>query len=169
MAERKEKNQKNIVTMAVEIERKYLVCGDFTNDVTGSYAIKQGYLTGEESPAVRIRVRDNQGFITVKGERHGISAYEWEKEIDPEEAQELLNICRDTVIEKRRYLASWNNLTIEVDLFAGLNSGLIIAEIEMEEEKELNREVLPDWIGEEVSFDPRYRNSYLSRHPWSKW
>lgn len=155
--------------MAVEIERKYLVCGDFKNDVTGSYTIKQGYLTGEESPTVRIRIRDNRGFITIKGERHGISAYEWEKEIDPEEAGELLKVCRGTLIEKRRYLAPWNNLTIEVDLFAGLNSGLIIAEIEMEEEKELSREMLPRWIGEEVSLDPRYRNSYLSSHPWTTW
>ncbi|MFN2379205.1 MAG: CYTH domain-containing protein [Bacteroidales bacterium] len=155
--------------MATEIERKYLVCGDFTSYTTGSYIIKQGYLTGEEAPTVRIRTRDNQAFITIKGIRTGISAYEWEKEIEPEEAEELLKICRNTIIEKTRFLVPWNNLVIEVDIFSGLNSGLIMAEIEMQEEMEFSREMLPDWIGEEVSFDPRYRNSYLSRNPWSQW
>lgn len=155
--------------MALEIERKYLVCGDFTNEVTGSYAIKQGYLTGEEAPAVRIRTRDNQAFITIKGERMGISVYEWEKEIEKEEAEELLLICTGFIIEKTRFLVPWNNLIIEVDIFSGLNSGLKIAEIEMNEEMEFGREMLPDWIGEEVSYDPRYYNSYLSRHPWTTW
>lgn len=155
--------------MALEIERKYLVCGDFINEVTGSYSIKQGYLSGEEAPAVRIRIRDNQAFITIKGERSGISVYEWEKEIEKEEAEELLLICRGFIIEKTRFLVPWNNLVIEVDIFSGLNSGLVIAEIEMKEEMEFSREMLPDWIGEEVSYDPRYYNSYLSRHPWSTW
>ena len=155
--------------MPVEIERKYLVQGNFLDDISESSHISQGYLSGEDSPTVRVRIRDEKAFITVKGEKTGITGYEWEKEIGLEEAKELLSLCRNTIIEKTRYLVPWNDLLIEVDKFGGLNSGLIMAEIEMVKEMELKAEQLPQWIGEEVSYDPRYQNSWLSRHPFSTW
>lgn len=155
--------------MPFEIERKYLVQGNFQDDSSESFHIRQGYLSGEDSPSVRIRIRDDKAFITVKGKKSGITGYEWEKEIGLEEAKELLLLCRNIIIEKRRYLVPWKDLLIEVDKFEGLNRGLIVAEIEMVKEMELKAEHLPPWIGEEVSYDPRYQNSSLSRHPFTSW
>lgn len=154
--------------MSIEIERKFLVVGDaWKNHVSGQFQLKQGYLQSAPERTVRIRTSNKEGFITIKGKTEGITRTEYEYPIPFSEALSLLALCENTPIEKVRYLVSHGSLTWEVDVFEGLNSGLILAEVELQHE---NQEIdLPDWIGAEVSSDPRFYNSTLSAHPFSTW
>ncbi|HQF43710.1 MAG TPA: CYTH domain-containing protein [Ignavibacteriaceae bacterium] len=155
--------------MAIEIERKFLVKGEFRNFVEKSVRIRQGYISSVPERSVRIRIMNDRGFLAIKGETNssGKSRYEWETEIPVTEAEELLNICEPGLIEKTRHLVKYGKHIFEIDEFYGENNGLILAEIELKSESE-NIE-MPDWIGEEVTGDPKYYNVMLTKKPFSKW
>ncbi len=156
--------------MSVEIERKFLVKGPFKQFAVKSFRISQGYLSSVPQRTVRIRIRDNRAFITIKGQSNltGISRYEWEKEIPVNEARELLKICEPGIIEKKRFIVpAGNDLFFEVDEFYGENQGLIMAEIELATEDQPFDK--PGWLGKEVTGDSRFYNSALSKHPVTKW
>ena len=155
--------------MAQEIERKFLVKGDFKSEVFKSTRITQGYLSSVPERTVRVRVKGDKGFITIKGigNETGASRYEWEKEIPVEDVQELLKICEPGVIDKTRYLVKNGEYTFEVDEFYGDNDGLTVAEIELpSEDAAFNK---PAWLGEEVTGDVRYYNSMLMKNPYKNW
>ncbi len=155
--------------MATEIERKFLVKGDFTKDIRESIHITQGYLSRVPERTVRVRIYDKEGFLTIKGKSNnsGLSRYEFEKEINYEEALELLKLCEKGIIDKIRHLIDFKGHTFEVDLFKGENEGLIMAEIELEDENETFE--TPEWLGEEITGDKRYFNSNLSKNPYKTW
>ncbi len=147
-----------------EIERKFLVKDrSFAAMATGVKRIAQGYLSRDPQRTVRIRICDDKGYITIKGEGDslGMSRFEWEKEIALQEAQALLRLCLPVVIEKERYIVPFEGLTFEVDVFHGKHEGLVVAEVELESaEQEV---ALPPFIGQEVTGDKRYYNAYLSQ------
>lgn len=156
--------------MNLEIERKYLVKGDFKKIAVNHYQIDQGFLSTVPERTVRVRIKGNQGFITVKGigNASGLTRFEWEKEISLEEAHSLLAICKPTIIQKIRYIIpTSNNLFFEVDEFLGENKGLLIAEIELPTENTLFEK--PNWLGLEVTGVAKYYNSALSNKPFNKW
>ena len=128
----------------------------------------QGYICSDPGRTVRVRVRGDKGFLTIKGQssEDGLSRFEWEKEIPVSEALELMNLCVSGVIDKTRYLVPYGGYTYEVDVFHGANEGLVLAEIELSDELEAFEK--PSWLGEEVTGDMRYYNSMLSLHPFSK-
>jgi CYTH domain-containing protein len=149
-----------------EIERKFLVAGDFRPFVYESVRIAQGYLSSAPERTVRVRIRNDEAFLTVKGASNasGTSRYEWEKEISVEDAHELLKICEPGIINKTRHLIKCGQYIYEVDEFFGANEGLIIAEIELPSEDA--DFVKPEWLGAEVTGDKRYYNSELKKkHP----
>lgn len=152
-----------------EIERKFLVNGEFKSQAIKSVRIIQGYLSSVQERTVRIRIKDNKGFITVKGisDSTGTSRFEWEKEIPTAEAEALLNICEPGIIDKTRFLISAGNHTFEVDEFYGDNEGLIIAEVELNSVDEQFEK--PAFLGQEVTGDNKYYNSMLMKHPYRKW
>ena len=155
--------------MAQEIERKFLVKGDFKSEVFKRTRITQGYLSSVPERTVRVRVKGDKGFITIKGigNETGASRYEWEKEIPVEDVHELLKICEPGVIDKTRYLVKNGEYTFEVDEFYGDNDGLTVAEIELpSEDAAFNK---PAWLGEEVTGDVRYYNSMLMKNPYKNW
>ncbi len=159
--------------MSVEIERKFSVAGDFRPYVSRSYRICQGYLSSAPERTVRVRIKGDKGYITVKGisSENGTSRFEWEKEIPAGEAADLLNICEKGMIDKTRHIVEIDEHgrknVFEVDEFHGDNEGLVIAEIELSaEDEDFAR---PQWLGEEVTGDKRYYNSYLSCHPYTQW
>jgi CYTH domain-containing protein len=155
--------------MPLEIERKFLVIGDFKPFAEKSYRIIQGYLSSNEERTVRIRIKDNAGYITIKGisNASGVSRYEWEKEIPLTEAKELLLLCEPGVIDKTRFLVKVDNHTFEIDEFVGENNGLILAEVELNSEDEHFDK--PEWLGKEVTGDARYYNAMLLKFPFTKW
>lgn len=155
--------------MAQEIERKFLVKGDFKSEAFKSTRITQGYLSSVPERTVRVRVKGDKGFITIKGigNESGASRFEWEKEIPVDEVRDLLKICEPGVIDKTRYLVKNGDLTFEVDEFYGDNEGLVMAEVELGSEDEPYEK--PDFIGLEVTGDRRYNNSHLSKHPYKEW
>ncbi len=155
--------------MAKEIERKFLVKGDFKNHAIKETRIVQGYLSSIPERTVRVRVKGNKGFITIKGigNTTGASRYEWEKEIPVNEVEELLKICEPGVIDKTRYLVKVGSHTFEVDEFYGENKGLILAELELASEAESFTK--PEWLGKEVTGDTKYYNSMLMKNPYTKW
>jgi len=155
--------------MNQEIERKFLIKGDFRSEVAEATRIKQGYLSSAADRTVRVRIRGNKGFITIKGKtsESGLSRFEWEKEIPVTEAEDLLLICEPGVIDKTRYEIIKGRHVFEVDEFHGLNSGLLIAELELSAENESFER--PDWLGEEVTGDARYYNSSLVKKPFTQW
>lgn len=155
--------------MAQEIERKFLVKGDFKSFSQKQTRITQGYLSSVPERTVRVRIRGEKGFITIKGigSASGASRYEWEKEITLTEADELLKICEPGMIDKTRYLVNVGTHTFEVDEFYGENQGLIVAEIELGTEDESFEK--PGWLGEEVTGDGRYFNSMLVKRPFTTW
>lgn len=157
------------VTMAKEIERKFLVIGEFKSLAFSHSRITQGYISSVPSRTVRIRIRDDKGFITIKGisSSGGLTRFEWEKEIPLSEANELIQLCEPGVIDKTRYLVQSGNHTIEVDEFYGDNEGLIMAEVELASEDEQFEK--PDFLGQEVTGDIRYYNSQLQKHPFTAW
>jgi adenylate cyclase len=155
--------------MSQEIERKFLVTGEFRSLANISYRIAQGYLSSDPERTVRIRIKADRGFITIKGKstESGLTRYEWEKEIPIHDAQELLKLCQPCKIEKIRYEVIFEHQTFEVDEFFGTNHGLILAELELSDEN--TAYVKPPWIGKEVTGDTRYYNAYLCKNPYSKW
>lgn len=154
--------------MAYEIERKFLVNGDYKTHAFKNYQIKQGYLS-LSGTVVRVRIKDNQAFITIKNApKEGLLIRsEWEYEIPLSDAEEMLSICTNSIIHKTRYLVEFGGHVFEVDEFYGANEGLVIAEIELQREDEPFER--PEWLGDEVTGDVRYYNSYLSIHPYSEW
>ena len=155
--------------MAQEIERKFLVRGDFKSEVTKATRITQGYLSSVPERTVRVRIKGDKGYMTVKGigSDSGASRFEWEKEIPVEDVRELLKICEPGVIDKTRYLVPAGRHTFEVDEFYGDNEGLVVAEVELSSEDE--EFVHPEWLGKEVTGDARYYNSMLMKKPYKTW
>ena len=155
--------------MAQEIERKFLVAGDFKPFAKKATRITQGYLCSVPERTVRVRVKGEKGFITIKGigSASGASRFEWEKEIPVAEVQDLLQICEPGVIDKTRYLVEAGDHTYEVDEFYGDNEGLVVAEVELAAEDEAF--VKPEWLGEEVTGDVKYYNSMLMKNPYKNW
>jgi len=154
--------------MPQEIERKFLVDSEKLPPLKNPYSIRQGYLPGVQTATVRIRIRDDQAFLTLKGNTSGISRAEYEYAIALSDAEEMLKgFCDGLVVEKRRYLLWYEGYRWEIDLFEGENEGLVIAEIELSDAEE--RFAKPEWVAEEVSLDPKYRNSNLIRHPYREW
>jgi len=153
----------------MEIERKFLVTGEYKPQAVRSFRIVQGYLSSTTGRTVRIRIKGEKGFITVKGKSNesGLSRYEWEKEIPVNEAEELLLLCEPGAIDKTRYEIPVGKHTFEVDEFYGDNSGLTVAEVELETEDESY--LTPDWLGMEVTGDRKYYNSSLTKHPFKDW
>ena len=155
--------------MGQEIERKFLVSGEFKPFAKRVVRIVQGYLSSVAERTVRIRVKGDEGFITVKGlgSESGASRFEWEKEIPVSDALELMKLCEPGVIDKTRYLVDVGGHTYEVDEFYGDNDGLVVAEIELSSEDE--DFIRPEWLGEEVTGDVKYYNSMLMKHPYKNW
>ncbi len=153
----------------IEIERKFLVIGDFKSQATSHTTICQGYLVADAKRTVRIRLRDTKGYITIKGESSadGLQRFEWEKEIEANEAKQLFKLCLPGSLEKVRWIVEFDGHTFEVDEFGGENEGLIMAEVELNSANE--KVNLPSWIGKEVTGDKRYYNSYLSQNPYKNW
>ena len=153
----------------MEIERKFLVCGDFKSSAFEALRITQGYLSSVPERTVRVRVKGDNGYITVKGtgSASGASRFEWEKEISLEDAEALMGLCEPGVIDKTRYLVKVGDHTFEVDEFYGDNEGLTVAEVELSSEDEAFEK--PSWLGREVTGDPRYYNSALVRNPYKNW
>jgi len=145
-----------------EIERKFLVINDsFKTEATKQYVIKQGYLNRNPERTVRVRTKNNKAFLTIKGKSNssGTTRFEWENQIDINEALELLKLTEGNIIEKTRYIIPYKNHTFEVDIFEGNQKGLILAEIELKDENETFEK--PSWLGKEVTGDVRYYNSTM--------
>ncbi len=156
--------------MAKETERKFLVKNDsFKQQAVKALRITQGYISSVPERTVRVRIKGEKGFITIKGigNESGASRFEWEKEIPVEDVKELLKICEPGVIDKTRYIVPVGNHTFEVDEFYGDNKGLVVAEVELKEENEEFEK--PDWLGEEVTGDVKYFNSMLMKNPYKNW
>lgn len=156
--------------MAQEIERKFLVTDDsYKQEAYAHSHIAQGYICSTRGRTVRVRIRNTQGYLTIKGPSNetGTSRYEWEKEISLEDARELMKLCEPGVIEKIRYLVKSDEHIFEIDEFYGENSGLVIAEVELKDETESYKK--PHFIGEEVTGDVRYYNSFLMKEPYCRW
>lgn len=154
--------------MAKEIERKYLVRSDeWKSLITKSYPLAQAYLSTDPERTVRVRIKKDKGILTIKGKTSGISRLEFEYEIPVSDAEQLLLLRQSTAIYKTRHEVVFAGKCWEIDVFEAENEGLVLAEIELNEETETFE--MPDWIGEEVSHDHRYFNAYLSNHPFSCW
>jgi adenylate cyclase len=154
----------------VEIERKFLVLNnDFIALAVAKNRIVQGYLNSHPERTVRIRIKADKGFLTIKGigNDSGTTRLEWEREIPLAETEKLLSLCEKGVIDKIRYEILVGKHTYEVDVFAGENNGLIMAEIELSAEEESFEK--PNWLGEEVTGDQRYYNAFLSKNPYPYW
>jgi CYTH domain-containing protein len=154
----------------IEIERKFLVNSEaFKTEAFKSTRIIQGFLSTDKKRTVRVRLKGEQGFLTIKGEssKNGVSRFEWENEISKPEAEALLKLCKEEVIDKIRYEIKVGNHTFEVDEFFENNKGLIIAEVELNTENE--HFTKPDWLGKEVTGETKYYNSQISKHPFCKW
>lgn len=154
----------------IEIERKFLVKStEYKKLATVKYKIVQGFLNTHKERAVRVRLRNDKGFLTVKGEsnKSGTSRFEWEKEISATDAKALLSICEEGIIDKTRYQVTVGSHVFEVDEFHGLNQGLVVAEIELQNENEVFER--PNWLGKEVTGEVKYYNSQLSKNPFIVW
>ena len=155
--------------MNYEIERKFLVKGEFKSKAFTHWRIVQGYLSSVPKRVVRIRIKGEQAYLTVKStvSGNGLTRYEWEKEIPVKDAEEMLTFCEKDIIEKTRYLVQVGDHVFEVDEFYGTNEGLLMAEVELQSEDEEFEK--PDWLGKEVTHDIRYYNSMLVKDTYSKW
>ena len=152
--------------MAIEIERKFLVEGSGWQTVDPIYFC-QGYLNRDNERTVRIRIFEDQAQITVKGVSVGASRAEFEYSIPLQDGKQMMQMCEQPLIEKNRYVVTFQNKDWEIDEFLGANQGLVVAEIELESEDESFE--LPPWVGQEVTDDPKYFNSKLSINPFSTW
>jgi len=154
--------------MATEIERKFLVTDGRWRPLAPAQRYRQGYLATAAGTTVRVRTVGGRGFLTVKGPSAGAARAEYEYEIPLADANEMLDtLCEGLLIDKQRRKIDHHGRVWEVDEFFGDNSGLVIAEVELDDEAQ--EVVLPDWVGEEVTGDPRYYNANLVRHPYSSW
>lgn len=154
--------------MGIEIERKFIVTSDAWRELADAgKACRQGYLASGKNAAVRVRIMGQTAWLTVKGVRAGISRPEFEYEIPRSDAEALLVLCGDAVIEKRRHYSTFAGHLWEIDVFSGANAGLVLAEIELKSEDQPFE--CPPWLGPEVSTDPRYFNAALARHPFGQW
>lgn len=154
--------------MPIEIERKFLVKGNEWRQLAQAVKYRQGYISTDKDRTVRIRTIDSKAFITIKSKSLGSSRLEFEYEIPFTDAIELLNyLCQKPIINKNRYKIKYSNLTWEVDEFFDENEGLILAEVELQNEKQIIE--IPDWIGIEVSNDPKYFNANLVSNPFCQW
>lgn len=151
----------------VEIERKFLVNTALWKPLVNGIKIRQGYLSVDPERVVRVRIADERAFLTIKGRSRGIVRTEIEYEIPKNEAEVLIGLCLDFPVEKTRYKENIGDVVWEIDVFEGANESLVMAEVELADE---NQKVdLPEWVGDEVSFDSRYYNSWISKNPFSKW
>ncbi|MBW1723429.1 MAG: CYTH domain-containing protein [Deltaproteobacteria bacterium] len=154
--------------MAVEIERKFLVKGEGWRGKVKGVFYRQGYLSTEKERVVRVRATKDKGFLTIKGAPENLKRPEYEYEIPVKDAEEMLDsLCIRPLIEKTRYRVEHGGFVWEIDVFSGENKGLVLAEVEIQDQ---NQEIpLPEWIGEEVSGDPRYTNAQLVKNPYIRW
>ena len=155
--------------MAIEIEKKFLLLNDNWKALSnGGIVYKQGYLVGSKQASVRVRLEGNKARLNIKSATLGIRRMEYEYEIPLSDANELLdNLCEKPIIEKTRHFVHYGEHEWEIDVFAGENEGLVVAEVELKDENEPFER--PAWIGEEVSDDPRYYNVSLVKHPYRNW
>lgn len=155
--------------MNYEIERKFLVVGDYKSHAFNHYRLVQGYLSSVLERVVRIRIQGDTAYLTIKStvSDSEFTRYEWEREISLEDAEEMLKFCEKEIIEKTRYLVKVGAHLFEVDEFYGNNQGLVVAEVELASEDEVFEK--PDWLGQEVTSENRYYNSMLVKHPYSEW
>ena len=155
--------------MALEIERKFLVVGEFRDQAYSFSRIRQGYIRSGNGKTVRVRIRDDRGYLTIKGpsDQAGLARYEFETEIALSDALDLMKLCEPGIIDKTRYLVRSGNHVFEVDEFYGDNEGLIMAEVELHSEDEPFQK--PSFIGPEVTGDRRYYNAHLRRNPYKLW
>ena len=155
--------------MAQEIERKFIVTGEFKHLATSADRIKQGYIASGNGRTVRVRIRAGRGYLTIKGpsDKAGLARYEFETEISLADAEDLFRICEPGVIDKTRYLVPFGAHTFEVDEFYGDNDGLVMAEVELQSEDEPYER--PDFLGREVTGDRRFYNSHMRRYPFCLW
>ncbi len=154
----------------IEIERKFLVISDaFKNEASLKERITQGFLNTDPNRTVRVRIKGELGFITVKGKSNdaGTTRFEWEKEIPLQDATALLKLCEEGMVDKIRHNIRIGNHIYEVDEFFGANEGLVVAEIELKAEDETFEK--PSWLGKEVTGEVKYYNSQLGKNPFSKW
>lgn len=156
--------------MAQEIERKFLVIdASYREQAYAASRISQGYICSARGCTVRVRIRDEKGFLTIKGasDASGMSRYEWEKEIPLAEAEELMKLCEPGMIDKTRYLVKCGTHIFEVDEFYGENQGLVVAEVELNNEDEAFDR--PSFLGDEVTGQVKYYNSFLMKQPYKDW
>ena len=155
--------------MALEIERKFLVTGEFRHQAYHHSRILQGYICSGNGRTVRVRIRDDKGFLTIKGPsgKQGLSRYEFETEIPLNDARDLMALCEPGIIDKTRYLVKSGTHVFEIDEFYGDNEGLVIAEVELQSENETFEK--PSFVGKEVTGDRRYYNAYLTTNPYKSW
>lgn len=155
----------------LEIERKFLVVGEFKSKAYNHTHIQQGYIASGHGRTVRVRIRDDKGYLTIKGPSGaaGLARFEWEKEIPLQDALDLMAICEPGIIDKTRYLvaAEDGRHTWEIDEFYGDNQGLVMAEVELAYEDEPYSK--PDFIGREVTGDRRFYNSHMRQNPYKLW
>ncbi len=154
----------------IEIERKFLIISDkFKLETTSKERIVQGFLNTHPERTVRVRIKGDSGYLTIKGKSNqaGTSRFEWEKEINVADAEAMLKLCEDGILEKTRYEVPAGRHIFEVDEFHSVNKGLIVAEIELQYENEAFEK--PDWLGKEVTGDIKYYNSQLSKKPFKSW
>ena len=155
--------------MGTEIERKYLVIDDSWRDSASSgMRYRQGYLSTDSGSSVRVRVSGDKAWLNIKSATVGIERREYEYEIPVADAREILQeLCVKPLIEKTRFVVEHCGRAWEVDVFEGVNSGLVVAEVELESAGD--EPTLPEWVGEDVSGDVRYYNQRLAAHPYSRW
>ncbi len=155
--------------MGVEIERKFLLLNDsWRTDVERSQHFGQGYLASGDAAVARVRLAGEQAWLTIKGRRSGIARHEFEYSIPAGDAQQMLDhLCGGRVVEKTRHWVPFAGHVWEIDEFEGENQGLVLAEIELKSAEDAFER--PNWVGEEVSEDPRYYNAYLAEHPFRSW
>lgn len=154
--------------MAIEIERKFLVDLEELGELKDGQDIKQGYIKTVDNTVVRVRVKGDKGFLTIKGENVGVSRLEFEYEIPLDEANEMLEkLCSKPIIDKTRYIIKYKNHFWELDVFYGDNEGLVVAEVELESEDEEIKP--PSWVRQEVTGDIRYYNNNLMKEPYKVW
>ena len=155
--------------MPFEIERKFLVTGEFRDQAYNCTHIRQGYIYSGNGRTVRVRIRDEKGYLTIKGPsgEEGLKRYEFEQEISLSDAEDLMTICKPGIIDKNRYLVRCGKHVFEVDEFFGENEGLVIAEVELQAEDEAYEK--PDFIGREVTGDRRFYNAHMRKNPFCLW
>lgn len=154
----------------IEIERKFLVVSDdYKKEAFKSTQISQGFLNRDKERTVRVRLKGDKGYLTIKGKSSsdGTSRFEWEKEISKSDAEALMLLCEEGIIKKKRFEVKVGKHIFEIDEFYGDNLGLVIVEVELTSENE--RFISPAWLGEEVTGEIKYYNSQLSKNPYSKW